>query len=187
MVLQAQAMVAERGPVTQLVGEFHKSVRKIAESGVFTEEVMDNLLLESPIHSIDTVCALANSKVAEIHAFVRRAISDYKDVHAALVLFENGCVASIIANYTTGARLERYEIHGEEISVYLEGIRSGVAFFDGKEVELEGDSKASTIDQNRFFLDCVRSGRPIERPAANLDTAVETMELAMKILDGLRE
>ena len=180
-------MVAERGSVTQLVGEFHKSVRQIAASGVFTEQVLDNLLLESPIHSIDTVYALANSKVAEVHAFVRRTMSDYKDVHAAVVLFESGCVASIIANYTTDARLERYEIHGEEISVYLEGIRTGVAFVDGKEVKLGGERDASTVDQNRFFLDRVRSGRPIERPAANLDTAVETMELSLKILDGLRE
>ena len=187
MVLKAQSMVAERGPVTQLVGEFHKSVRQIAASGVFTEQVMDNLLLESPIHSIDTVYALANSKVAEVHSFVRRAMSDYKDVHAAVVLFESGCVASIIANYTTDARLERYEIHGVEISVYLEGIRTGVAFVDGKEVKLGGERDASTVDQNRFFLDCVRSGRPIERPAANLDTAVETMELSLKILEGLRE
>ena len=185
--MQAKSMVRERGPVTQLVGEFHKSVRKIADSGVFTKTMMDNLLLETPIHAIDTVFALADSKVAEVHAIVRRATSDYKDVHAALILFENGCVGSIIANYTTDARLERYEIHGEEISIYLEGVNRGIAYFDGSNIELEGDSKASTVDQDRFFLDCVRSDCPIERPAANLDTAVETMDLALKILEELRE
>jgi hypothetical protein len=37
------------------------------------------------------------------------------------------------------------------------------------------------------FLDCVRDCRPIELPAANLDEAVKTMELAEAILQGLRE
>ena len=187
LVVQAQSMVRARGPITQLVGEFHKNVRQIEKKARFPEQVMDNLLLESPIHAIDTICALADSKVSEVHGYVRRTISRYKDVHAALVVFENDCVASIIANYTTGGRLERYEIHGEEISVYLEGISHGVAVCEGDKVELEADRKRSTVDQDRYFLDCVQSGRPIGRPAADLETAVETMELAIGILEGLRE
>ena len=30
----------------------------------------------------------------------------------AIILFESGCVAHLIANVTAGARLERYELHG---------------------------------------------------------------------------
>lgn len=187
LVIKARMMVMARGPIIQLVGEFHKNVRQIERTAGFPELVMDNLLLESPIHSIDTICALADAKVREVHSFVRRSISRYKDVHAALVVFENDCVASIVANYTAGARLERYEVHGEDISVYLEGISGGVAFCDGERIELEVDRKQSTIDQNRFFLDCVRAGRPIGPPAADLETAVETMELGVGILEGLRK
>lgn len=187
LVIKARTAVTARGPIIQLVGEFHKNVRQIEKTEGFPEVVMDNLLLESPIHSIDTICALADAKVREVHSFVRRSISCYKDVHAALVVFENDCVASIIANYTAGARLERYEVHGKDISVYLEGISSGVVFCDGKRIELKVDRKQSTIDQNRFFLDCVRMGRPIGPPAADLKIAVETMELSVEILEGLRE
>ncbi len=188
LIVEAKSMVDERGPTTQLVGEFHKSVRQIKDSEVFTEFLMDNLLLETPIHAIDTMCFLAGSKVAEVHSYVRRVTSEYKDVHAALVVYENGCVASIIANYTTDARLERYEIHGRQISAYLEGVNQGVIFCDGERKELDGSkSRESTDDQNRFFLDCVKSNRPIESPAANLDTAVQTMDLCGKILQGLRE
>lgn len=80
-------------------------------------------------------------------------------MHAALVLFENGCVAHIIANYTTSARLERYEIHGREISAYLEGIRTGRIVYDGEVRELEkenGDANRSTALKTCFSRLCPR-------------------------------
>ena len=184
---QAQQMVLERGPITQLVGEFHKSAKGIHAEGVFHESIMDKLLLESPIHAIDAVCAMAGSKVAEASGFVRRSTTPYRDVHTGIILFENGCVGTIVSNYTTGARLERYEIHGDEISCYLEGISSGVAYVKGEKIELEGDRKASTVDQTRFFLDCVKEDRPIEQPGCDLDCAIETMKVALKILDSVPE
>lgn len=186
MLLQAQAMVLKRGPIIQLVAEFHKSAKEIESKNRYDAFVMDRLFLESPIHAIDTICALANSKVVEVQGLVRRATTSYRDVHAGVILFESGCVASIIANYTAGARLERYEIHGDEISCYLEGIRTGVAYIKGEKVELEGIQDTSAVDQDRYFIDCVRSGCSIERPGANLDTAVETMELAHDILENIR-
>ena len=78
-------MVEARGPVTQLVGEFHKGIAAYEGRG-YAEAIMDNQLLESPIHAVDLVRALANSPVAEVHSVVRRACSRYKDVFAALVL-----------------------------------------------------------------------------------------------------
>ena len=46
------------------------------------------------------------------------------------------------------------------------------------ELSLTADS---TLEQDRFFLDCVRAGRPITAPAADLEEAVATMELAARI------
>ena len=105
LVLQVREEIESRGPIYQLVGEFHKSMSGFIAGGRFPEIVMDNMLLESPIHAIDLVRHLGGSPVAEVHSFVRRA-SAYKDVHAALVVFENDCVAQICANYTTDARLD---------------------------------------------------------------------------------
>jgi predicted dehydrogenase len=187
MLLQAKRMVLERGPITQLVGEFHKSMKGIQAEGIYHESIMDKLFLESPIHAIDAVCALADSKAAEVHGIARRSTTPYRDVHTGIILFENGCVGTIISNYTTGARLERYEIHGDEISCYLEGIRTGVAYVKGEKIELEGAGDASGIDQARYFLDCVRDDRPIEPPGCNLDCAVETMKVALKILESISD
>lgn len=186
IIVQAKQQVKARGPVTQLVGEFHKSITGMARSGRFPEHLMDNMFLETPIHALDALLALAEADVQEVHSVVQRTISDYKDVHAALILFDNGCVAQLIANYTTDARLERYEIHGRDISAYLEGVSQGTVFCDGTQHELTGVGSSGTLEQNRYFLDCVKSDSPVSFPAANLDEAVKTMQLAADILGGLR-
>jgi len=186
IIVKAREMVEARGPVTQLLGEFHKSMSRFEASGRFPDILMDNMLLETPIHAIDTVRAIAGAEVVEVHSVVRRACSRFKDVHGALILFGNGCVAHLIANYTTDARLERYEIHGRDISAYLEGVSQGFVLCDGKRHDLSGEG-SGTNEQNRYFLDCVKANRPVSLPAANLDEAVKTMELAEAILAGLRE
>jgi len=183
-VLEARKAIEERGPIVQLVGEFHKSMANL-DTGRFPEIVIDNMLLETTSHAIDLVRALAGSDVDEVHSVVRRRISKYKDVHAAVVSFENGCVASIIANYTTDTRLERYEIHGHYISAYLEGVSRGELVCDGERRALSGEGPSAMAAEDRFFFDCIRDDRPVVLPAANLDEAVKTMDLWEAIVAGL--
>ena len=187
MVVAAREMVESRGPIAQIVGEFHKPMTRLEKWERYTPEVMDNMLYETPIHAIDLVRALAGSDVTQVHSVVQRRFSTHKDVHAALVEFENGCVVSITANYTTDARLERYEIHGRDVSAYLEGIRQGHVEVDGGRVEIENTGSSGTVEQARHFFDAVRDGTPIGPPAADLDEAVKTMELLAAIMAGLRE
>ena len=184
-IVEARRQIEERGPIVQLVGEFHKNLAWF-EQGGFPKIVLENLLMESPIHAIDCVRALAGSDVAEVHSIVKRRFSKYNDVHAALVLFENGCVAQISSNYTADVRLERYEIHGQGISAYLEGVRGGTVMADGErhELDVEGDAIHA---KDEFFFDCIRNDRPVGPPGASLDEAVKTMELAEAILAGLRD
>ena len=152
IILEAKRQVAARGPVTQIVGEFHKSITRLAQSGKFPEHLMDNMFLETPIHALDAIRAIAEADVQEVHSVVQRTISDYKDVHAALILFDNGCVAQHIANYTTDARLERYEIHGRNISAYLEGVSHGTVFCDGTQHKLTEAGTGGTVEQDQVFL-----------------------------------
>ena len=187
MVAAAREMVESKGPIAQIVAAFHKSMTEMKTFRQFSPDVLDNMLYESPIHAIDLVRALAASEVVQVHSVVRRRFSRYKDVHAALVEFESGCVAQITASYTTDARLERYEIHGREVSAYLEGVQRGHVFQDGERVEIEYAGSHGTAEQARYFFDAVRDGRPIVPPAADLNEAVKTMELLAAIMDGLRE
>ena len=186
VIVQAREQVLERGPITQLVGEFHKSITRIADSGIFPREFLDQMLLETPIHSIDTMRFLAGADVEEAHGVSRRSMSAYRDVHAALVLFENGVIAQCIHNYTTDARLERYEIHGHDISAYMEGVHSGEVFVHGESHPIEKGPTNGTEEQNRFWIDCIKNDRPVGLPAANLDEAIKTMELATSILGNTK-
>ena len=187
MIAAAREMVASKGPTVQIVAAFHKSMTDTRTRRPYPPDVLDNMLYESPIHAIDLVRALAASEVAQVHSVVRRTFSGYKDVHAALIEFESGCVAQVTSSYTTDARLERYEIHGREVSAYLEGVQTGYVFQDGGRVELDYAGSHGTEEQARYFFDAVKGGRPIAPPAADLDEAVKTMDLLAAIMEGLRE
>ena len=184
ILVEARRRIEAHGPIVQLVGEFHKSMTRTEATSGFPPHLLDRILLETPIHSIDLVRALADAEVAEVHSVVRRVFHRYIDVYAAQVVFENGCVAHIIANYTTDARLQRYEIHGRDISAYLEGISEGVVVSDGERHTLTLGDRNDSADQARFFLDCIKEDRPVTLPAATLEEGVKTMQLAEAILAG---
>ena len=185
MVIQGRQMVEERGPIVQLVGEFHKSLTAFEKRGLYTEEFLDNMMWKSINHSVDLVRALAGSEVSEVHSFVRRALHKYRDVFGALVIFENDCVAHLIFNWTSDGRLERYEIHGNDISAYLEGIDKGWVLRDKDRIELDAEG-GGTEEEIRYFIDCVKDDKPVVLPACNLVEAVKTMELGEAILAGQR-
>ena len=181
LIIEARRRIAERGPLVTVVGEFHKNLAQIEAQGKFAEPVLERFFYETPIHALDCVRALAGSPASEVYALSRSAVSRHRDAYGALIRFENGCIAHLIANVTSGARLERYELHGAGISAYLEGVSQGRVVEDGAVTALTGQGDRSTLEQDRYFLDCVRHGRPIAAPACDLTEAVATMELAARI------
>ena len=187
LICKARGMIEERGPIIQIVAEFHKSMTDLRERG-FPDHLLDRFIYETPIHAIDLTRSLAGSSpITEFHAVARRANSPFVDVYAALIRFENGCVAQLTANFTTDARLERYEIHGRDCSAYLEGVRRVVVQRDGKEEVFDEVESAGTVEQARYLVDCIKEDRPVCLPAAGLDEAVETMKLADRIRAELRD
>ena len=181
LIIEARRRIAARGPLVTVVGEFHKNLAQIEAQGKFAEAVLERFFYETPIHALDCVRALAGAPVSEVHALSRSAVSRHRDAYGALIRFENGCIAHLIANVTSGARLERYELHGAGISAYLEGVSHGQVVEDGVVTALTGTGDRSTLEQDRYFLDCVRHDRPIAAPACDLTEAVATMELAARI------
>lgn len=186
IIVKARELIEARGPIVQIVAEFHKSMTQL-DTARWPDIVKDNFLLETPIHALDLLRSLAGADVSEVYPIERRVFSRYVDLHAALIIFENDCVAQFTANYTTDARLERYEIHGRDISAYLEGVNEGTVVCDGERHRLTDAGTGGTEEQNRFFINCVKHDQPITLPAANLGEAIKTMELAEKIRAGLRE
>jgi predicted dehydrogenase len=181
LIAEAKRRVAERGPLVTVVGEFHKNLVEIERQGRIAEPTLARFFYETPIHALDCVRWLAGAPVRGVYSFSQRAVSRHRDAFGALMEFDNGCIVHLIANITSGARLERYEVHGAGISAYLEGVNRGHVVADGAVTELSGDGASSTREQDRYFFDCIRHGRPVEAPACDLDEAVATMELAAAI------
>ena len=185
LIGEAKRRVAERGPLVTVVGEFHKNLVELERQGRLAEPTLARFFYETPIHALDCVRWLAGAPVREVHGFSRRAVSRHHDTFGAVMQLDNGCIAHLVANITAGARLERYEIHGAGISAYLEGVNRGHVVADGEVTELAapgtGTGGGGTLEQDRYFFDCVRHDRPIALPACDLDEAVATMELMAAI------
>lgn len=177
-------VVQEAGPLRQIVAEFHKDIHEFTDDPRFSPTIFDLMLLESPIHSADIVTHFADAPVKDVYAIVKRTASPYRDVHAALIEFENEVVCQFTSTYTAGGRLERYELHGDYVSVYLEGINQGWVLRSGERSKLQAPDEYENdgVAQARCFVESVVTGTDYPNPAANLDTSMATLRLCEDIL-----
>ena len=69
LIRNAVEEIRRRGPIVQLVGEFHKNMTRLEALNRFPEHLLDNFLWETPIHAIDLVRFLGASEVVEVHSW----------------------------------------------------------------------------------------------------------------------
>lgn len=189
LVQTAIKEIRKQGKIHQIVAEFHKDIHDFTDAPRYSPSIMDYMLLESPIHSIDLITHIANCKFVNVESIVKRSATAYRDVHAALIEFENGIVCQFTAAYTAGGRLERYEIHGEFISAYLEGVKQGWILEPGnqrREIDSPAGAMADTEAQDSHFVNCILNDSNFSPPAADLDSSIETLRLCEAILAGTR-
>ena len=187
LIRAAIDMISQTGELRQIVAEFHKDIHEFTNESRFSPTMFDLMLLESPIHSADIVTHFADAPVRNVDAVVKRTASPYRDVHAALIEFDNDVVCQFTSAYTAGGRLERYELHGDYISIYLEGVNRGWILRKGEETELkvDPDSEIDTVAQARHFMQSVIDDVEFPPPAATLETSISTVKLCESILDSV--
>lgn len=186
LIQAAISVIKEVGQLRQIVAEFHKDIHEFTDDPRMSPTIMDLMLLESPIHSADIVTHMADSPVSQTNAIVKRTASGFRDVHAALIEFENDVVCQFTAAYTSGGRLERYELHGDYVSVYLEGVQRGWVLRDGERTELNAayETGIDTIAQARHFVRSVIDDIDYPPPAATLESSVATLRLCESIINN---
>ncbi len=187
LIQAAIDVIRETGPLRQIVAEFHKDIHEFMDDPRISPTIMDLMLLESPIHSADIVTHIADSPVSQTSAIVKRTASGFRDVHAALIEFENDVVCQFTAAYTSGGRLERYELHGDYVSVYLEGVQRGWVLRDGERTELDAayETGIDTLAQAKHFVRSVIDDIDYPPPAATIETSIATLRLCESILDSV--
>lgn len=145
------------------------------------------------IHHVDLIRWLAGAgpEEAAIPVEVRGMVQDGERPvchrHNAVVRFDTGAFGVFMSHYGVGFRIQRAEVHGEDLSVYLdltrapqvEGYERGEAFSVGA-AEFEAVGGAG-FNEVVHFVDCILEDRT---PWSTLDDAVQTMRLCEAIRAG---
>ncbi len=141
------------------------------------------------MHAVDTLRWLAGGEVTRVASSVRKVHCDFDDSFTALVQFDNGCVGVLLANWRAGARVHQFELHTDGASAFINGDYESVIHINGEEFveRLDAQQFADSdehyryygfFDENRYFIDCVKSGT---QPIASFEDAIKTMELVEEI------
>jgi predicted dehydrogenase len=177
----------ESGPIHQVVSCFYKDSR--AEYNAYYQGAID-VLTSDAIHAVDAMRYYAGGHVVKVASSVRRlGGAKYENSFNTLVTFDNGCDGILLANWRTGRRFFKLELHSPGASFYADVDADGrFCANDGKvdeRVTSQGIAE-STDDyvyagfkaENRHFIDCIRAKR---QPSSHFADAVKTMELVDKI------
>lgn len=185
VVQETVRRIAERGPLTLCLAEFHKSL--LGEGPPFYGVTT---LWDDAVHAVDLARFLCGGSVTAVHAYADRPFSDWPTDFNALLRFEGGATALLSAVRSTGGRFMRFEAHGRDLAAYMDDFPATVRFVAAGEsqpttltgAELSGSETVRNYDgvleMHRHFLACLREGRPA---TSSLEDALETMRLVARI------
>ncbi len=148
-----------------------------------------DILAVDAVHAVDTLRWLAGGEVTKVASSVRKVHYDFDDSFTALVEFDNGCVGVLLANWRAGARVHQFELHTDGASAFINGDYESVIHAEGEQFVERLDAKEVAgsdehyryygfFDENRHFIDCVKSG---DQPIASFEDSIKTMELVEQI------
>ncbi len=150
-------------------------------------------LLSNGIHAVDSLRWLADSEVKEIVSAKSKAFTDHDNAWCALMRFTNGVIGALLTNYSGGARLNTFELHGNEISAFVDLDSSAVIYYGEKGIKptiLDAKEFAGSEEfveyygfhsQAQHFVDAIRAS---EKPMPDFADALKTMELVELIEKG---
>jgi predicted dehydrogenase len=190
VVVEAKKLVDARGPITQCMVEFHKYHIGDAKWDYYNVGMFET----DVIHVVDLLRHFGG-EVTDVDAYVQTWYSDQENVFNALLQFESGATGILTANRASGARHERFELHGNGIGAYIRAPESAEVYTENnpepvvfRGADLAGNDKAHMTygfsDESRHFIDCIKNNTP---PLTNLYDAAKSRELVDRILENGRQ
>jgi predicted dehydrogenase len=201
---ELKARVEARGPIHSVSVANLKSTANLdrpASSGVLDQLTSDGM------HAVDNLRWLCGGEVVGVASHVRTlyASGPVANVVMAQVEFSSGAVGQLHYSLVTGGSplsegatapgVFRAEIHGRNISAYVDAERQSYVVADNGEPErYESRSFGNELGgqpehwlgfwhESRYFIDCVKGGR---QPSCNFADAVKTWDLIEKIYVAAR-
>jgi predicted dehydrogenase len=194
--------VEERGAIDFAAVDFLKATSDLAQPAGFYNGAIDPLTSDG-IHAVDNLRWLCDGEVVEVRAEVRRrhVAGPIANDYFALVTFSTGAVGTVHYATTTGRRIFRAELHGKNVTAYVDADRESYLVADngspevtpsrefGRSATREGEELQpyhwlGFWHENRHFIDCVKEGR---QPSSNFADAVKSMELVEQIRRAQRD
>jgi predicted dehydrogenase len=189
-----RARVEARGPVHTVSLSFLKSTKDLTKHAGFFEGVVDPLTSDG-IHAVDNLRWLAGGEATRVVADVstRFAPGPFPNAITAHITFDNGAVGLLHYSLVTGRRIYRAEMHGPNVTAYVDPDRESYIVADdgepevfqtsefGKDLGGQPEHWLGFWHEHRHFIDCIREGR---QPSSHFADAVKTMELVDRILAG---
>ncbi len=173
-------MVREVGPLNQCVATFYKYH---GNGGAYYNGAIDILTCDA-VHAVDSLRFMGGD-VKKVVGSVSALGKKFDTRFTSLVEFESGAVGVLMANWETGGREHRFEMHAEGISAFVDGDewisinRAGERrseVFTPQEVAGSTDNRVfyGFAAQSQHFVDCLQKGL---EPETSLRDAVKTMKL----------
>ena len=182
-VAKSIEIIKDYGEIFNLQAEFNKDINEWIGHRAFDENVLDKMVLESPIHSIDLINYLSSSSIKNVNGFSRRIGSKYRTSFCALIEYENGASGTINSSYLTSGRLEKYSIHAKNCSIYLDGINSGKIFYKSRIYEMEiSEELTSTEIQMKNYLEYVYDDKKFN--GAKIEESLNIFRITEKMFDN---
>lgn len=202
---ELRARVEARGPIHSVAVANLKSTRDFNQPA--SASVLD-MLTSDGMHAVDTLRWLCGGEVTRVTSSVRRLYTAAPGANAVLaqVEFSSGAVGqlhyglvtggSALAPGATAAGIFRAELHGRNISAYVDAERQSSIVADSGEPEVfEAQSFGQALGgqpehwlgfwhETRHFLDCLKAGR---QPSCNFADAVKTVALVGQISQAAQE
>ena len=190
-VLAVREQIQKSGGAVHVNATYNKPISPLVHSSL--KNLVPDLVICDAIHHVDLLRWMAGSstttasKAIEVYSIVHDGPREGSHRHNASIKFASGTIGSMISHYGVGYRIQRAEVHAEDLSFYLDlttNNRLVEHYSQGKAIggKLNLDSVGgSEYNETRHFVDCILENKT---PWSNLDDAVHTMQLCEAIRRG---
>ena len=189
-VLAVRRAVQERGGAVHCAATYNKPVTTIGTPEM--AGITPDPIICDAIHHVDLLRWLAGNspleaaRPVEVHAQVQDGERPGTNRHNAIIRFDTGALGVMMSHYGVGARVQRAEVHAEDLSIYLD--LTGVPrceLYDARQPERDPEERLDLdpdggpdFNEVSHFVDCILEDKT---PWSTLDDAVHTVRLCEAI------
>jgi virulence factor len=173
-----------RGPIVHAVCEFYKCDRRPFLSA-------RDRMLDDGVHAIDTLRWICGGEVVGVESRCRRVGVPDINLVTATLQFDNDATGILVANWASGRRIFRVEMHGDGIACDADPEGEGRLYADNDVTGVAYDSRgvagsdefnvfAGFQAKTREFVESIATG--VDQTSSPFRDAAKTMEVAETIL-----